>query len=250
MKSQRYGEARGDHLRCRTDGPESASVEPPRRRSRPVVEGSFRSRPPGRRGGRGVGHPGDGAGSAFAPPHLLGLPLPGRRPMGLQESQMSRSELPPLLNGQQALRAESFRHRVAMVEGGRSVTFGELGERVDQLAAGLGGRAIGAGAMVGLHMERSIDWVACSLAIRRVGGAVVPLPPSDPKGRLKEILHFADLAAVVGADKSPIDPGSPGRHLSVQELLVATSSPSRHPTRIPTRRPSCSALQGPQDNRR
>ena len=53
-------------------------------------------------------------------------------------------------------------------------------------------------------MERSIAYVVSMLAILKLNGAVVPLPPSYPEARLREILAFAALDAVVDDAATPL----------------------------------------------
>jgi len=112
--------------------------------------------------------------------------------------------------------------RLALPADGRSVTYQELGARVERLAGALAGEGIGAGSMVGVHMERSIEWVACVLAVLRVNAAVVPLPPSYPAARLGDILRYAGLDGILEGGDSTLDPGLPGRRLSVERLMEAS----------------------------
>lgn len=134
---------------------------------------------------------------------------------------MSHRASPALLHARFLDRQRRSPDRVALIDEDRAVTFGELGDRVARTAGGLAAEGIGAGAMVGLHMERSADWVASTLAILSVDAAVVPLPPSYPPGRLAEILEHAKLDAVIDMDDSPLDPGLPGRRLALRELVAA-----------------------------
>ena len=71
---------------------------------------------------------------------------------------------------------------------------------------------------MGLHAERSISWVVGLLAILRTGASVVPLPPSYPVERLRALLEFARLDAIVDAEATPMPPGLPGRTLRLEAL--------------------------------
>src|SRR5678815_5688972 len=71
--------------------------------------------------------------------------------------------------------------RIALIEGDRSVTYSELDAMSARMAAALRTREIGNGATVGLHADRSLDWVAAMLGILRANAAVMPLPPSYPE---------------------------------------------------------------------
>lgn len=94
---------------------------------------------------------------------------------------------------------------VALRHNERSITFAQLGASSARLAGSLRARGIRDGASVGLHMERSIDYVIALLGVLRANGSVVPLPPSYPRSRLHDILSFGALAAVVDHGDTPLD---------------------------------------------
>ncbi len=87
-----------------------------------------------------------------------------------------------------------------------SITFAELKTASHRLAAALRSAGIRDGCLVGLHMERSIAYVVSVLAILQSNSAVVPLPPSYPEGRLRDILSFAALDAVIDDADTPLSP--------------------------------------------
>jgi enterobactin synthetase component F len=95
--------------------------------------------------------------------------------------------------------------RVALICDGRTMRYGELADRSARIAAALRARGIGRGAVVGLHLERSIEWVAATIGILRSGAAVMPLPPSYPVARLRDIIEQAGLRAVIESKATPID---------------------------------------------
>ena len=70
---------------------------------------------------------------------------------------------------------------LALVEPGRSgITWGQLDERVDKVAAGLAATGLIAGQRLGLDGPNSIAWVTGYLAALRAGLVVVPTDPQDP----------------------------------------------------------------------
>jgi enterobactin synthetase component F len=107
---------------------------------------------------------------------------------------------------------------VALRCGAASITFADLKRRSDHLAVALRAGGIEDRAYVGLHVDRSIDYVACVLAILKCNSAVVPLPPAYPRARLAEILSFAELDAVVDTDTSRLPPVSTARVLHLDDL--------------------------------
>ena len=80
---------------------------------------------------------------------------------------------------------------MAVVCGGRRLSYAELNERADQLARRLRGLGVGPGALVGVCTERSAEMVVALLGILKAGGAYVPLDPSYPLERLSFMLDDA-----------------------------------------------------------
>ncbi|MFF8725425.1 amino acid adenylation domain-containing protein [Streptomyces sp. NPDC015171] len=75
--------------------------------------------------------------------------------------------------------------------GTERLTYRELHERADRLAAEL--RAAGAGPerLVGLALDRSVDLVVAALAVLKSGAAYLPLDPDHPAERLRHMLEDA-----------------------------------------------------------
>lgn len=114
--------------------------------------------------------------------------------------------------------------QVALMEGNRSITYAELEFRSARAAASLRARGIADGSIVGLHIDRSIDWVAGVVAILRCNAAVMPLPPNYPPARLREILAHAGLDAVIHNQATPLDPVFGQRSLDLEALCSETSA--------------------------
>jgi fatty-acyl-CoA synthase len=64
---------------------------------------------------------------------------------------------------------------VAIRVGSEDMTWSELQERVDRLAAGLQDRGVDAGDRVGILAQNCLEWCELTLATLRAGGIVVPL---------------------------------------------------------------------------
>jgi amino acid adenylation domain-containing protein len=86
---------------------------------------------------------------------------------------------------------------LAVREGAKQVTYGQLDERADELASLL--RAFGAGPEipVALCMRRSRELVFGALGILRTGAAYVPLDPTYPTSRLAMLLADSRAPLVV-----------------------------------------------------
>ena len=144
----------------------------------------------------------------------------GPIPVTPEEEPVARRD-PFLLHECFARQAGRTPGHVALYYRDGSITFAELEAAAHRVAAGLRSRGIGAGCYVGLHMERAIDYVIALLGILEADGAVVPLPPSYPEGRLREILSFAALDAVIDDDATPLDPALSRRVVHLGDLTGA-----------------------------
>jgi amino acid adenylation domain-containing protein len=85
--------------------------------------------------------------------------------------------------------------RVAVVCEERSIDYGDLNRRANQLAHHLRRLGVGPDVPVALCLERSVETVVAMLAVWKAGGAYVPLDPDQPKRRLAQMIE--DVAAPV-----------------------------------------------------
>ncbi|MFD8922917.1 amino acid adenylation domain-containing protein, partial [Streptomyces sp. NPDC059569] len=88
---------------------------------------------------------------------------------------------------------------VAVVCGGVSLSYGELGVWVERLAGVLVGRGVGVESRVGVCLPRSVEWLVALLAVVRVGGVYVPLDPEWPVERMEFVT--ADCGAELVIDE-------------------------------------------------
>ncbi|MEU9000047.1 amino acid adenylation domain-containing protein [Streptomyces caniferus] len=86
---------------------------------------------------------------------------------------------------------------LAVVCGGRVLTYREVETAANRLAHALRARGVGPDVPVGLVIERSTDYVVALLAVLKAGGAFVPLDPALPAVRLAGMIEDARPAAVV-----------------------------------------------------
>ncbi|MGH3761074.1 non-ribosomal peptide synthetase [Actinophytocola sp.] len=90
------------------------------------------------------------------------------------------------------------RHGIAVVDAqGHEISYGRLWEWSGQVAGWLRSRGVGAGALVGVCCERSVELVVALVGIVRAGAAFVPLDPSFPPERLRLMAHDCELATVL-----------------------------------------------------
>ncbi len=88
---------------------------------------------------------------------------------------------------------------VAVVDGGRRLTYRELSARVAQLAHAIGDIDARPEAMVAVGVPRSAEMVVCVLASLVAGAGFVPLDPSWPVHRREQVLADAGACAALVA---------------------------------------------------
>ncbi|AOK89971.1 non-ribosomal peptide synthetase [Paenibacillus polymyxa] len=85
--------------------------------------------------------------------------------------------------------AERTPEEAAVVYENDRLTYAELNERANRLAATLRASGIGRETIVGILAERSVDLLVAVLAVWKAGGAYVPLDPDYPAERVRFMLE-------------------------------------------------------------
>lgn len=96
--------------------------------------------------------------------------------------------------------AEQVRQRpeaIAILEGDRQISYGELDEQSDRLAGYLQSWGVGAETIVGICLERSPEIILGLWAILKAGGAYVPIDPASPPERVAYILQDTQLSILL-----------------------------------------------------
>ena len=86
---------------------------------------------------------------------------------------------------------------VALTFQGLSMTYRELDEAANRLAHLLIAQGVGAGACVGLLVERSAQAIVAMLGVLKTGAAYVPLDPGLPAARIEFMIADAAPTAVI-----------------------------------------------------
>jgi amino acid adenylation domain-containing protein/non-ribosomal peptide synthase protein (TIGR01720 family) len=97
--------------------------------------------------------------------------------------------------------AERTPERVAVVCGGRQLTYAELNAAANRLAHALRRRGVSADVRVGLCLERSVETIIGVLAIMKAGGAYVPLSEEYPQERLRHQLSEIESPVLLTQEK-------------------------------------------------
>ncbi|HEY6624813.1 MAG TPA: AMP-binding protein [Acidimicrobiales bacterium] len=87
--------------------------------------------------------------------------------------------------------------RIAIVDGPKAITFGELDARANGLAVRLAEVGVGPGDTVGIGLRNRAEWFIVSHAIARLGAMFVPLSPRLTPGEAEYIVRDAHMLALV-----------------------------------------------------
>jgi non-ribosomal peptide synthetase component F len=85
----------------------------------------------------------------------------------------------------------------AVVAGETSLTYRELNLRANNLAHHLAGRGFAEGSIAAVALPRGPEAIVCFLAIRKAGGAYLPVDLRDPGDRIDCLLRLAKAQIVL-----------------------------------------------------
>ena len=87
---------------------------------------------------------------------------------------------------------------MALMVDGQALSYAELDQQVEQLAAGLTAEGVSQGGVVAIALPRSVAQVVSILASWRAGAAYLPLDPGWPQARQQLIVEQAGASLVLG----------------------------------------------------
>jgi amino acid adenylation domain-containing protein len=96
-----------------------------------------------------------------------------------------------------ALQAERTPQAEALVWGHERLSYADLRERAERIAAGLRSLGVGPESLVGVLLERTPEMVASLLGVLQTGAAYVPLDPSYPSERIGYIVEESRASVVL-----------------------------------------------------
>ncbi|TWB12405.1 FkbM family methyltransferase/amino acid adenylation domain-containing protein [Nitrospirillum amazonense] len=95
---------------------------------------------------------------------------------------------------------------------GVTLTYSEMGRRVDALRQRLAALGVAPERPVGVLLERGVDLVVALLAVLGAGGVLVPLDPETPRRRIRYMMDTAGVTAIVTRPElwhAELDSGAP-----------------------------------------
>jgi len=151
--------------------------------------------------------------------------------IGIRERNASNSCVPDLVQRQAAVTPNAL----AVQAGSNQLTYQELDCQSNQLANYLRSLGVAQGSVVGLCLERSIDFPIAALAILKAGGAYLPLEAKTPSQRLQMMLKAAQVSVVVTHSRIEGSLAGSGRKLAALDRCaedISRSSPEALPALV------------------
>ncbi len=116
-------------------------------------------------------------------------------------------------------RVEQHPNATALVFEDTPVTYSELNNRANQLAAVLVDKGFGPDDMIGVNVNRSIDLMVATIGVHKAGAAYVPLDPAFPSERIAYMVGDAKMRLVITQNEILADlPESDAEVLCVDDL--------------------------------
>ena len=115
--------------------------------------------------------------------------------------------------------AKLYPEKEAVKFGQSTLTYRQLGERVEEVAVHLRALGVRPDDVVGLCVERSLELVIGLLAILKSGAAFVPLDPHYPSDRLAYMVSDARPVAILVQNRTEHTiPASPAQRINLDDL--------------------------------
>ncbi|MGI5484755.1 amino acid adenylation domain-containing protein [Streptomyces lavendofoliae] len=144
---------------------------------------------------------------------------------GPGQTDPGEATLPALVARQVRLRPEA----VAVDDGARRLTYGELDTESARIAAHVAAAVARPEARVAVRLPRNADAVVAALGVLRAGGVVVPLEPDEPADRVARVLTAtrADVLLTRRGLAEGLDARADAPVLIWEELGAAPTAPPR-----------------------
>lgn len=120
--------------------------------------------------------------------------------------------------------------RIAVLSGGRELTYGELNERANRIASELRSRGAATGDHVAILMERDEHLVAAILGVLKSGAAYVPIDIGYAQERIAQILEDSGAKLLLAEPDAAERYGYLGKHVNpVKQFFQGEESHSADP---------------------
>ena len=170
------------------------------------------------------------------------LAIDPRETIRLAEWNATTVPLPPMQEISAYLQASFTGNasRTAVVQGDEALTYAQLDAQAASIARALQSRGVGAGSLVGLHLQRTPRMLAALLGVLCAGAAYLPLDPEFPEKRRAFMLKDSGASLVLHDGVDPPFANYSGNQI-VLETLLEPSAASAKPFIAPSLSPDALA---------
>ncbi len=98
--------------------------------------------------------------------------------------------------------AKNSPNKVAVIHNNKTITYKELLLLSANIRENLRKQKIKKGTIVGIHLDRSIEYIATQLALISIGAPFVPLDIALPRNRIREIARESNLNLIVASSST------------------------------------------------
>jgi amino acid adenylation domain-containing protein len=127
--------------------------------------------------------------------------------------------------------AQKSPESIAVSYGSSRLTYGDLQIQANQMAHFLQSIGIGPEIVVGIYLTRSVEFVISLVALRKSGGAFLPLDPDHPEERKHYLINDSKAPFIITSNECKDSLPKGDYHLIVIEDIV--SELSKFPTHTP-----------------
>ena len=117
--------------------------------------------------------------------------------------------------------------KIALRQGSRSLTFGELDKECNRLAHHLIRQGVKQGSFVGLCFSPSIELVVAMLAALKAGATYVPMDPSYPAERLEYMAATASIRLLLTSSRTEFAPLQHCQTLAIDRIDLSAEPGSK-----------------------
>lgn len=116
--------------------------------------------------------------------------------------------------------------RIALRWRGRDISYRDFNASAASIAAALSARGVGRGAVVGVCLDRSPEFITAALGVMMAGAAFMPLDPAYPRERILQMLEDARPRVVIASTRHAMWDEFGGAALSIDEIVPSAYSGS------------------------
>lgn len=97
---------------------------------------------------------------------------------------------------------EKYPDSIAAIYIDENITYSDLNKKSNRIARYLKDKGVNRNSLVGIFLDRSIDFLASILGIFKAGGAYVPIDINNPKKRIEYILSNSNLECLITSNNN------------------------------------------------